>query len=67
MYKVILFFFIFLMIFVVTELFIRQTMVEEESEKKEYRWETGYEITWYVYDCVKHIIFVLVFIAVLNI
>jgi len=23
-------------------------MVEEESEEKEYRWETGYEKTWYV-------------------
>lgn len=23
-------------------------MAEEESEEKEYRWETGYEKTWYV-------------------
>lgn len=22
-------------------------MAEEESEEKEYRWETGYEKTWY--------------------
>lgn len=25
----------------------RQIMAEEESEEKEYRWETGYEKTWY--------------------
>lgn len=25
-------------------------MVEEESEEKEYRWETGYEKTWYVFS-----------------
>jgi len=24
-------------------------MAEEESEEKEYRWETGYEKTWYVF------------------
>lgn len=25
-------------------------MAEEESEEKEYRWETGYEKTWYVFQ-----------------
>jgi hypothetical protein len=24
-------------------------MAEEEPEEKEYRWETGYEKTWYVF------------------
>lgn len=24
-------------------------MAEEESEEKEYRWETGYEKTWYIF------------------
>jgi len=40
-------------------------MAEGESEKKEYRWETGYEITWYVYDCVVYKLS-LCFVAVLN-
>lgn len=31
-------------------------MAEEESEEKEYRWETGYEKTWY--DCQVKIVYV---------
>lgn len=30
-------------------------MAEEESEEKEYRWETGYEKTWY--DCQVKLLF----------
>jgi len=42
-------------------------MAEEESEEKEYRWETGYEKTWYGILCQLNIYTCLMLMVLFNI